>query len=906
MVGETIGHYRITAEIGRGGMGVVYAADDLNLGRAVAIKFLTPEMGSDPDVLERFRREARAASSLNHPNICTIYDLETDVAPDGGTRNFIVMELMEGEPLARKLAAGALNTGDVLELGAQVADALDAAHAKGIIHRDIKPANIFVTVRGQAKILDFGLAKLTRKISAVAETMPIGAAHDSVASLTSTGTTVGTIAYMSPEQACGENLDARSDLFSFGAVLYEMSTGRLPFPGNSPAVVFSKILEHQPSPPRQLNDALPAKLDEIILRALEKDRELRYQSASEMRAELRRLARDSSSGKMQAAVPPSRVGQKVASSTQQLLMGEAKRHKYSIVATLLLVIALIAGASIGLFKWLGHTTIPFDAQKMKITRATQHGHAVYAAISPDGKYVAYVRREGDRSLWVKSVATASHIQVIPPAPGFYQPDISFTPDGDYIYFPHTSFDNPSVLDLYSVPTLGGPMKKVVADVDSGVTFSPDGKKIAFIRSDPEAGKSAIIVANADGSGQQELATRPSTQGFVNGPPDWSPDGTLVAAAAGHLGKEALTDIVVYPVVGGNPTVVLSALLIKNVRWLTGSGLLLLAADLTHGTRNQIFYQPYPAGEVMRFTSDLNTYQSISLDAQQRTLAVTQADNTSALYLAPASEPEKLKQVTTDRNLGATFAWVTDKRFVVQDNELHLTTMDAADGANRDTVGGDLPSGDQVRCGENAFVAVRLEGANVVNLWYFNLADGTTRQLTHGNLNTAPACTADGKSLYYVSQDVSPARMMRMPVAGGEATAIGPAAAFQPTPSPDGASLLFILNEGKGAARRQSFAILRLADGQIQQRWQVPVGAVADVTEIAWTPDGKGFIYVVLRGQNSNVWMQPVDGGAARQITQVTDANDYVTAFAYSPDGKQLGILHGTENIDVVLFSNFRK
>ncbi|MDP9268871.1 MAG: protein kinase [Acidobacteriota bacterium] len=918
MIGQTIGHYRITAEIGRGGMGVVYAADDLNLGRQVAIKFLTPEMGSDADVLERFRREARAASSLNHPNICTIFGLETDLETDLGTgvgssgtaRNFIVMELMEGQPLAQKLAAGALKLADVLELGMQVADALDAAHAKGIIHRDIKPANIFVTVRGQAKILDFGLAKLTRKISAVAETMPVGApdnvAHDSVASLTSTGTTVGTIAYMSPEQACGEDLDARSDLFSFGAVLYEMSTGHLPFPGNSPAVVFSKILEHQPSPPRQLNDALPPKLDEIILRALEKDRELRYQSASEMRAELRRLARDSSSGRMQAAVPPSRVGQKTASSTQQLLMGEARRHKLGIVATLVVVIGLIAGVSIGLFKWLGHPSAPFTTDKLKLTRMTQHGHAVYAAISPDGKYVAYARREGDRSLWVKSVATGSHIQVIPPGPGFFQPDIAFTPDGDYIYFAHTSFDNPSVLDLYSVPTLGGPVKKVVADVGSGATFSPDGKKIAFIRYDPEAGKSAIIIANADGSGQQEFATRPSAQGFTNGAPDWSPDGTLVAASAGHLGKEALTEIVVYPVGGGNPTVVPSALLLKGVRWLTGSGLLLLAADLTHGTRNQIFYQPYPAGEMVRFTSDLNTYQSMSLDARQTILAVTQADNTSALYIAAAAEPAQQKQVTNDRNLGGAFAWLTNKRFIVQDNELHLATMDAADGGNRDTVAGDLPSGNPVRCGENGFVVERLEGTNVVNLWYFNVADGTTRQLTHGNLNTAPACTADGKSLYYMSQDVSPARMMRVPLAGGDAVAFGPAAAFQPTPSPDGASLLFLMNEGKGAARKQNFAVLRLADGQIQQRWQVPVGAVADVSSLAWTPDGKGFIYSVLRGQNSNLWLQPLDGGAARQITTLNDPNDYILAFAYSPDGKQLGVLHGTENLDVVLFSGFRK
>src|SRR3954467_9248991 len=740
MVGQTIAHYRVTAEIGRGGMGVVYSAEDLNLGRQVAIKFLTPEMGTDPDVLERFRREARAASSLNHPNICTIYDLE-HVVDSAGERNFIVMELMEGQPLGHMLVSGALKIGDVLDLGAQVADALDAAHAKGIIHRDIKPANIFVTTRGQAKILDFGLAKLTQKHS-VAETMPLAAGnvakHDSVASLTSAGTTVGTIAYMSPEQACGEPLDSRSDLFSFGAVLYEMSTGHLPFPGTSPALVFSKILEHQPAPPRVLNDKLPPKLDEIILRALEKDRELRYQSASEMRAELRRLARDSSSGKMQAAAPPSQVRQKVPSSSAELLTGEARRHKYSLLAGVVLAIALIAGVSIGLFKWLGHTSIPFETQKMKITRATQHGHAVYAGISPDGKYIAYAKREGDRSLWVKSITTASHIQVLAPGPGFYQPDISFTPDGDYIYFAHTSFDNPSVLDLYSVPTLGGVIKKVVADLAGGGTFSPDGKQIAFIRFEPELGKSALVLANADGSGQRELAVRPNTQAFNASAPDWSPDGTLVAASSAHSGKDALFDVVVYPVNGGKPTLVPSPLLLRNVRWLTGSGFLLLGADLTHGTRNQLYYQPYPSGELLRFTSDLNTYQSMSLDAKQSIVAVPQVDTTTNFYIAPAADPAKLRPITNDRNLGVAVAWLTDKRIVVQDMDLHLTTLDAADGGNRDGVGEDLPGGNPVRCGDNGFALERLEGTSIVNIWYSTGA-GAMRQVTHGNLNVAPAC-----------------------------------------------------------------------------------------------------------------------------------------------------------------------
>lgn len=895
MIGQTIGHYRITAEIGRGGMGVVYAADDLNLGRRVAIKFLTAEMGEDAEVLERFRREARAASALNHPNICTIYGLEHE-----GERNFIVMELMEGQPLSARLAVGALRLADVLDLGTQIADALDAAHSQGIVHRDIKPANIFVTARGQAKVLDFGLAKLTRK-QHVAETMPMagGPAPDSVASLTQAGSTVGTIAYMSPEQACGEELDARSDLFSLGAVLYEMSTGKLPFPGSSPAVVFNHILEHAPAPPRRLNDKVPERLEFIILRALEKDRELRYQSASEMRAELRRLARDSSSGRMAAAVPASVTTK--APSSSQILLGEARRHWWKIAGGVVLAVALIAGASIGIFKWLGRSTVPFDTQKMKLTRLTQHGQAVYAGISPDGKYVAYVRREGDRSLWVKSVNTASHIQVIPPGPGFYQPDISFTPDGDYVYFAHHSAENPSLLDLYSVPTLGGPVKKVVTDVGSGATFSPDGKRMAFIRQDPAGGRSLLVVANPDGSGQQELAVRQGSEPFVAAP-SWSPDGTLVAAAAAHFGKDALTEVAVYPVAGGKPTAVLSHMRLDGVRWLTNSGFLLLAADPTHGWRSQLYYQPYPAGEPLRFTSDLNAYQSLSLDAAQSTLAAPQVETTSSLYLAPASDPNAMRQVTSDRDLGRNLTWLSDKRLVVEDPELHLLAL-GADGGDRDSVAEGMPSGSPMRCGENAFVAERLEAANVVNLWYLNLGDGSSRQLTHGNFNVDGSCSPDGKWAYFTSQDGPVTRIMKLPLSGGDPVPFGPPSAQRPVASPDGASILFQVSEGEGAARKDYFAVLRLADGQVTGRWQVPAGLSAS---LAWTPDGKGFVYGILRGRNTNLWLQTLDSASPRQITHLTTPNDYILAFAYSPDGKLLAVIHGTENIDVVLFTDFRK
>jgi serine/threonine protein kinase len=378
MLDQTISHYRIVAKLGGGGMGVVYEAEDLRLGQRVALKFLPEELAQNPQARERFQREARAASALNHPNICTIYDIG-----EHENRLFIVMECLEGTTLKYRIEGKPLSVDQIIDFAAQVADALDVAHAAGIVHRDLKPANLFLTKRGQAKILDFGLAKVATESSphfqTAAGSLPTMAVNP--ADLTSPGSTVGTVAYMSPEQARGEELDARTDLFSFAAVLYEMATGKQPFIGNTSAIIFDAILNRPPASPVRFNPQLPTQLEAVINKCLEKDRSLRYQHASDLRADLQRLKRDTQSSKIAAV-----------SGTIPRAAQESKPRKWPVPVGALAGVAIVAVLVVGFFAGWFTRQQPYsqtDLKPQQLTANSSEDPVAVSSISPDGKYLLY-------------------------------------------------------------------------------------------------------------------------------------------------------------------------------------------------------------------------------------------------------------------------------------------------------------------------------------------------------------------------------------------------------------------------------------------------------------------------------------------------------------------------------------
>src|SRR5262245_34125606 len=511
--GRIISHYQVLSLLGAGGMGEVYLAEDTRLRRKVALKLLPAQFTQDAGRALRFQREARAASSLNHPNIITIFEVGQ---VDG--RHFFCAEYIEGQTLRRRLAGDRIKPHESLDVAVQIASALTSAHEAGIVHRDIKPENIMLRHDGLVKVLDFGLAKLTEERPGERETGIQGDdPFDSLSfslSLSTTGVAMGTVRYMSPEQARGEDVEERSDIFSLGVVLYEMISGRPPFEGETLDEVVAAILEREPPPLAQYAREAPAELQRIVAKALRKKREDRYEAVSDLLLDLKALKEE------MELETKARQGRQPKAS-------DARRITIAVIALMILVAAATA-----INRLTGKPTVPF--QKVDITRLTNNHNIGLSAISPDGKYIVYVDSEkGHASLRLRQVATDNIREIVPPSKVNYT-DLALSPDGSYAYFVRTSDKVSDLTALYRVPVFGGAPVKLIDNVYLHFTLSPDGNQIAFARRYSGEGKIAMMIANADGSGERRIATRPLNEPYEF--PSWSPDGEVIICALGLPGR----------------------------------------------------------------------------------------------------------------------------------------------------------------------------------------------------------------------------------------------------------------------------------------------------------------------------------------------------------------------------------
>jgi eukaryotic-like serine/threonine-protein kinase len=888
--GTLLGHYKIVRRLGQGGMGVVYEAIDQKLGRHVAVKQILPQDDDrathDTNALERFWREARSVSSLNHPGICTIHELN-----EAAESPFIVMELLEGSSLEKLYRGHAMPYPKLLEIGAQLADALDAAHRKGILHRDIKPANIFVTQSGQAKLLDFGLAKFGDASNEGA----LGADVPTVVNpLTSSGMSVGTVAYMSPEQARGEPLDVRSDLFGLGVVLYEMATGKHPFQGATTAVVFDRILNHSPVPPTSLNAQLPGEFEDILNKTLEKDRELRCQSAAELRADLKRLQRKSSSGSVPVpgANGPS-SGQFPGSSGSPRIAASKPRG----MTVSVLVIAFLALAGFAGWRFWPR---PKPFATVSVNQITNIGTVELVALSVDARFLAEVKNDkGQFTVWVRNIATNTETQVVSASARDYL-GLTFSPDGDYLYFVHQSPGNAAMNCLYVMSVFGGTPRQLIFNVDSAVSLAPDGNKITYVRWLPESNSSEIHIADKDGGNDQVLL--PTEQ--LAQAPVWSPDGKRIAwlepeAGTTRMGLKVMEisskKITAVEASGG---IVFAAadLALTTLAWTPDSRHLLALYYKQHTNRTQIGVVTVSSGEFHSVTNDVNSYSQLALSGNGRTLAtvLTNFDSSIAFYGPDGGDPVSTLPL---RIMPTSIAWSTDDRLLYAAGGLGIGTIDRATGNMQSFDIGELAPGDGIAScpdGHILFIGFPRAGREP-RVFRMNADGGEITQLTNSGFARGTSCSADSKKAYFSIGGEVNISLWSIPVAGGTPTQLVKPVDYAAVAVSHGGTraALFVLRQDKFCA-----IIADLATGRMQPPFILDQSGGSFAV---FSTDDRAIVSDALRSGGVTLLYQPLDGSLPHPLFNA--APETIRDFDWSLSGKQLAVARFKSSSDVVLITD---
>lgn len=870
--GKLFGQYRIVKHLGSGGMGDVYLAVDNRLGRNVALKFLPAELTSNPQILRRFQDEARTASALNHPNILTIYDIGEIEG-----EHFIASEYIEGVTLRDALNAGEVDLARAVQIATQVASALAEAHYAGIVHRDLKPGNIMLRSRdGYAKVIDFGLAKLL-------ETSVESSSRDS---RTIPGAVIGTVHYMSPEQARGREVDPRSDLWSLGVILYEMVARKRPYDGDTESHVIVAILD-SPMPPLPDGSIAP-ELAAIVDRALEKDPANRYQSAEEMLLDLAQAF----PGASPAITAPQRKRIRKRKTSRSL------RAAAIVAAVLVLALAiwwwpLGGGDRFAAPDWL---------QIASSERATYDGSVELAAISPDGSYLAYVSRSnGQELLHVRPLKGNAQK---PPLVADHCIGLTFSPDGQSLYYvlkdPQEEMGR-----VYRWKLNTGIPGLVLENVDGPVAFSPDGRQFAFLRRSEERGSSAASILVGSTSEPQDVhsvVTKVNTR--IGGELAWSPAGDAIAAIVfpAQLDSPTKPSVYIFSVDGRqigkfSPSDVRS---LSYPVWLDRSHI--VAVALAEGAlQNHLEELHVPSGRFHAFPSELSP-NSLSATRDSRTLVTVSVDRRSSIWLAPADRLDNPRPLTPRAEDIESLGWLGNDAIVfpsIRSGHVNLVRT-AEDGAIQQlakpeacverepaNAAGDLPIVYSSNCAT---------GGADFNIWRFNRNTGQRVQITSGsNFDNQPDLSRDGRWIVYASLPSNNPSLWRVSTAGGVPIRVSRQQGRYPFFSADGKQIVCQIREMNGSWHA---AILSLPAGDVVKDLPgLPMNGSRS-TPVRWSPDGAALDYVLTNAGSSNIWRQPLNGAAPRQLT--APGEDSILYFAWNPDGTKLAYVRGKADSDVML------